>query len=113
MVLAYFMCKMALDDRIDHEYFCDNYIYNYREVRQIPVFKAYDITIKLDMIYTDIAKYSDHLFSNKYQRLLAKNLPRDPKTAAKQTCIYKETLNNFALKTWPNNGLASLKFLIT
>ena len=31
----------------------------------------------------------------------------------KITHVYDKVLNNFALQTWPNNGLTSLKFPIT
>ncbi len=107
------MYKIAFDNRIDHEYCSDNCIYNCEEAGQIPVFEAYDVTAKLGMMYAGTAKYSNHLFSSKRQRLLAGNPPRGPRIAAKQTRACEEVLNNFVLQTWLNNGLASLKFPIT
>lgn len=77
------------------------------------MFKTYNVTAKLSIMYASIiAKYSDLLFSSKCQRLLTRNPPRGPKTVTKQTLICEEALNNFTLQTWPNNGLASLKFPI-
>lgn len=104
---------MAFDDRIDYENYCDNCMYNCGKAGQIPVFEAYNVIAKLGMMYDGITEYSNLLLSGERQRLLAKNPPRRPKIAAKQTCAYEETLSNFALQTWLNNGLASLKFPIT
>ena len=59
------MYKIAFDDRINYEYYCDNCIYNRGEARQIPVFEAYDMTAKLGMMYAGIAEYSNLLFSSK------------------------------------------------
>ncbi len=113
MVLACFICKITLDDRINREYCCDNYIYNHGEAGQIPVFETYNVTTKLGMIYMSIVEYSDLLFSSKRQRLLTGNPLRGSRTVAEQTRVCEEALNNFVLQTWPNNGLASLKFPIT
>ncbi len=113
IVLACFMCKMAFDDRINCEYYSDNYMYNHGEAGQVPVFKAYDVTAKLSMMYAGTVEYSDLLFSSKHQRLLAENPLRGPRIVAKQTRACEEALNNFALQTWPNNGFASIKFSIT
>lgn len=77
------MYKMEFNDRINHGYCCDNYIYNCREVKQVPVFEAYDKTAKLGIMYAGTAEYSDLLFSSKYQRLLVKNLLNSSKTVAK------------------------------
>lgn len=52
---------LAFDNRIDCENCCDNYIYNYREVEQIPVFEAYNMTAKLDMMYKGVTEYSNLL----------------------------------------------------
>ena len=76
------------------------------------MFKVYDVTAKLDMIYVNIAEYSDLLLSSKRQKLLIENLSRGLKIVAKQTRACERALNNFALQTWPNNGLTSLKFPI-
>lgn len=77
------------------------------------MFEAYKMTAKLDMMYAGIAEYIDLLLFSEHQRLLTGNLSRGPRTVAKQTRICEEALNNFALSTWPNNRLASLKFQIT
>lgn len=77
------MCKMAFDDKIDCEYCYDNYIYNRGEARQVQVFDVYDLTTKLGIIYVSLAEYSNLLISNKPQRLLAGNPPRDPRKVAK------------------------------
>lgn len=98
MTLVCFLCKKTLDDRIDHEYCCDNCIYDIVEAGQVPDFKVYNITTKLDIIYVHTTEYSDLLFSNEYERLLAKNL-RSPHTIVDQTYTCEEVLNNFALQT--------------
>ncbi len=77
MVLACFICKQAFDDRLDREYYCDNYMYNSVEARQVPDFEAYDVTAKLGMMYAHTMEYSDLLLSNECKRLLAAN-PRGP-----------------------------------
>ena len=71
------------------------------------------MTAKLGMMYAGTTEYFNLLFSYKRQRLLARNPLREPKIAAKQTCVCEKRLNNFALQIWPNNGLANLKFPIT
>lgn len=76
MVLAYFMYKMTFGNMMDRKYCYDNYMYNYVKPSQIPNFKAYNITIKLGMIYAHIIKYSDLLLFSEYQRLLAANLTK-------------------------------------
>lgn len=53
MVLAFFIYKMVFDNRIDCKNCYDNYMYNDRNAGQVLVFEAYDITAKLDMIYTN------------------------------------------------------------
>lgn len=88
-------------------------MYNHGEAGQVPVFEAYNVTAKLGMMYAGTAEYSDLLLSSERQKLLARNPLRGPKTAAKQTRACEEALNNFALQTWPNNGLTNLGFLIT
>ena len=113
MVLAFFIYKIEFDNRIDYENCYDNGLYNRGKVRRVPIFEAYDMTAKLGMIYADITKYSNLLLSGERPRLLAGNRPREPKTAAEQTHACEEALNNLVLQTWPNNGLASLKFPIT
>ena len=40
IILAFIIYKMAFDNRIDHEYYCDNYIYNHEKTGQISVFEA-------------------------------------------------------------------------
>ncbi len=112
MILAYFTCKMALDDRMDREYYCDNCMYNHVEVIKVPDIKRYHITARLGMIYTCITENSDLLLFCERQKLLAANLIRGPQTTADQTRIYKEVLKNIALWTWPDNRLASLNFSI-
>ena len=57
-------------------------MYNRGKAGQIPVFKANNMTAKLGIMYTDIAKYFDLLLSSKRQRLLTKNLPTGLKTVA-------------------------------
>lgn len=104
---------MIFDNKINHEYCYDNYIYNRRKSEQISVFGTYDITAKLGIMYPYIPKYSDLLFLSEHQKLLARNSSRGPKIAAKQIYVYNEALNNFALQIWLNNKLINLKFPIT
>lgn len=59
-------------------------------------------------MYVCTKEYSDLLLLSKHQRLLAVNLKRGLWTTANQICVYEEILNNFALWTWPDNGLVSL-----
>lgn len=98
MVLACFICKKAFDDRLDYEYYCDNYMYNSIKARQVPDFEAYDVTAKLGMIYAHIIEYPDLFLSNKRKRLLVAN-PKGPQTIVNQTYACEEALNNFALQT--------------
>ncbi len=67
------MCKIAFDDRINREYYCDNCIYNRGEADQILVFKTYNVIAKLGMIYAGTAEYSDLQLSSERQKLLARN----------------------------------------
>lgn len=104
---------MAFNNRMNCKYCYNNYIYNYAKVGQIPDFEAYNITAKLGMIYNSIIKYSDLLLSSEHKGLLAANPIKSSQTIAKKTYVYKKTLISFALQTWPNNILVSLKFPIT
>ena len=97
MVLACLICKMTFNDKIDCENYCDNCMFNIREVGQVLVFEAYDLIAKLGMMYTDTTEYSNLLLSGERQRLFVRNPPRKSKTVAKQTYAYEEALNNFAL----------------
>lgn len=106
------MYKMAFDDRMDFEYYCYNCIYNHIEIGQVPNFKAYNITAKLGMMYMYTIEYSDLLFFSECQRLLIKNSIRGSQTTANQIRVCEKALNNFMLRIWPVNGLASLNFLI-
>ena len=91
IVLACLIYKIAFNDRIDCEYYYDNYIYNRGKARQVPVFEAYNVIAKLGIIYTDIAKYSDLLLSSKRQRSLARNLPKSPKKKIQTNlCIWRD-----------------------
>lgn len=72
---------MTFDIRIGCEYYYNSYIYNYRETEQILVFKTYNLTARLNMMYMDIVKYFNHLFFSEYKRLLIKNSLKDPKIA--------------------------------
>ena len=103
---------MAFDDRMNCEHCCDNYIYNRIKEGQVPDFEEYNVSAKLSMMYVHITEYSNLLLFSKCQRLLALNLTRGPQTTINQTYAYEETLNNFALGTWPDNGLVSLNFSI-
>lgn len=59
MVLVYFIYMMAFDDGIDCENCYKNYIYYRKETGQVPVFEAYNMTGKLDIIYAGTTEYSD------------------------------------------------------
>ena len=48
------MYKIAFDDRIICQNCYDNCMYNCGEAGQVPVFKAYDVTAKLGIIYYKI-----------------------------------------------------------
>lgn len=74
---------MAFDDRINCKNFYDNYIYNREEAKQVLVFEAYNITAKLGIIYTSTTKYFNLQFSDKRQRLLTENFPKELKIATK------------------------------
>lgn len=50
MVLAYFMYKIAFDNRINYEYYYDNYMYNHKKAEEILVFETYDMITKLNII---------------------------------------------------------------
>lgn len=97
IISACFMYKIAFDDRINNEYYCDNCMYNCEEARQVPIFETSNPTAKLSMIYAYITGYSNLVLSSDCQKLLARNLFKGPKIAAKQTCICEKTLKNFAL----------------
>lgn len=97
MILTYFICKMVFDDRINCKNCYDNCMYNCREAEQVPVFKAYNMTAKLDMMNKSITKYSNLLLSSKRQSLLVGNLSKRSRTAAKQIYTCEEALNNFVL----------------
>ncbi len=110
MILACFMCKMAFDDRLEHDNCCDNCMYNNAEVRQVPEFDGYDITARLSMMYEHTIEYSNLLLSNERDRLLAANPIGNPRTAVEQTLACETALNNFAQQTWLDDGLADLRF---
>lgn len=112
MVLAYFMCKIAFDDKMDREYCCDNCMYNRVKAGQVPNFEGYDITAKLGMMYARSIKYYDLLLFSERQGLLVANPTRGLQTTTNQICVCEEALKYFALRTWPDNRLASLNFLI-
>lgn len=82
---------------MNHEYYCDNCIYNYTEAGKVLDFKEYNISANLDMIYAHIIKYSNLIFFNEHQRLFTANLTRGPQSVANQTCAYEEVLNNFCI----------------
>lgn len=68
---------------MDYKYYYDNYIYNYKKIRQVLVFEVYDIIAKLSMMYMSIAKYFNLLLFSEYKRLLTRNFLRDLKIAVK------------------------------
>lgn len=74
------MYEITFDNKIDCDNCYDNCIYNHKEARQIPVFKTYNVTTRLDIIYVDTMEYSDILLLGKCQRLLTKNPPKRSKT---------------------------------
>lgn len=74
---------MAFNNKIDCEYYCDNCMYDCDKTRQVPVFEAYNVIAKLDIMYVGIVKYSDLLLSRKCQKLFTGNLPRGLRTAVK------------------------------
>ncbi len=80
MILAYFMYKMAFDDRLEHENYCDNCMYNNAEARQVPEFHGYNVTARLNMIYEHTIEYSNLLLSSERNRLLTTNPIRNPRT---------------------------------
>ena len=106
------MYKMAFDNRMNREHCYDNYMYNRTEEGQVLDFEKYDVNVKLGMIYMHITEYSNHLLFSECQRLLVANPTRSPRTITDQTRAYEKALNNFALWTWPDNGLVSLNFPI-
>ena len=57
MILAYFMCKIAFDDRLERDNYCNNCIYKNVKVRQVSEFNGYNITVKLSMMYKYTIKY--------------------------------------------------------
>ena len=85
MILACFIYKMAFDNKINYEYCCDNYIYNREKTGQVPVFKAYNMTVKLDIIYAGIVmKWKMHAleqanwFANR-ANVMTENAPKKAK----------------------------------
>lgn len=74
---------MVFDDKIDCKYCYDNNMYNCRKTRQVSVFKSYNMTTKLDIIYAGITKYSNLLLSNKRQKLLTRNPSRSLRIVVK------------------------------
>lgn len=74
MILAYFICKIVFDDKMDLKYCCDNCMYNSVEVRLVLNFEAYNFIAKLGIIYASIKKYSDLFFKNECEKLFAVNL---------------------------------------
>lgn len=64
MILTSFKSKIAFDDKIDCEYYYDNYIYNHIKVGQMLKFEVCNVTTKLGMMYLYIIEYSDLLFCN-------------------------------------------------
>ena len=63
-------------------------------------------------MYKHIIKYSNFVFFSERDRLLATNLIRNAKITVRKTFAYKIALNNFAYKTWPDDGFADLRFLV-
>ena len=57
-------------------------MYNRGETKQVTVLKTYNMMARLDMMYVDIAKYSDLLLFSERKTLLIKNLLIGPRTAA-------------------------------
>lgn len=57
---------MVFDDKINYKYCYDNCMYNCRDIKQVLVFEAYNMTANLDMMYKDIAKYFDLLFFSEH-----------------------------------------------
>lgn len=55
------MYNIAFNNRIDYQYYCDNYIYNYAKAGQASDFEAYNIITKLGIMYIYITKYSNLL----------------------------------------------------
>lgn len=102
---------MTFDNRINREHCCDNCIDDHIEIDHVPDFEKYDISVELGLMYVYTIKYFNFLLLSKCQKLLVTNPIRSPETIADQTCVYKKSLNNFSLWTWPDNGLASLNFL--
>ena len=99
MILAYFICKMAFDDRLKRENCCDNCIYKKAEVEQVPKFHGYDIKARLSMMYKYTIKYSNLLLSRKRDRLLSANPTKTSRLTVEQTLRYKTVPNNFAHRT--------------
>lgn len=97
MILAYFICKMGFNNRIDYEYCYNNYIYNYVEARQVPNFKTYNIIAKLGIMYAHIIEYSDFLLSSERKKLLVTNPTKGLETIVEQICVYEKILNSFGL----------------
>lgn len=75
-MLVYFIYKMIFDNKINCEYYCNNYIYNYTEIGQILDFEEYNVSVKLGIIYVHIIKYFNLLLFNERHKLLITNLIR-------------------------------------
>ena len=112
MILACFICKMAFNNRLERENFCDNCIYKRAKAKQVPKFDGYDITARLGMMYKYTIEYSNFLFSRERERLLAANPTRTSQLMVERTLRCKTVLNNFVYWTWPDDGFADLKFPI-
>lgn len=68
---------------------------------------------RLGIIYKHTIEYSNFLLFSKRDRLLTTNLTKTFKRMVERTLACKTVPNNFAYQTWPNDGLADLKFPIS
>ncbi|WP_375449376.1 hypothetical protein [uncultured Nostoc sp.] len=110
LILACFMCKQAFKIRPDISNCCDNCVYNSVDAGQIPAFELHDVTAKMGMRYEKTLEYSELQLSVERQRLLAPNLPKNPRTMVELADACEAAFDGFAIRTWPNDYLANLKF---
>lgn len=104
---------MVFDNRIECDNCYDNYIYKKAEVKQVLEFNSYDIIARLGMMYEHMIEYLNLLISSERNRLRIANPTKNPRITVKQTLVCKTILNKFTHWTWPDNGLADLKFPIS
>lgn len=97
MILVCFIYEIIFYNKINCKYYYNNYIYYYKEIKQLSMSKTYNMIIKLDIMYANLAKYSNFFLFYEHKKVFAENSPKSFKIAFNQICIYKEALNNFVI----------------